>query len=111
MKMRKGTKHIKTFPKTERCVAMCQFKGNLYVATEKRIYILVKDKLETIKIVKAKGRRRNIMRKMAKQMTIKDVQEAQDSHEKCQKEIHKILKKYLNEAHKAVWERICEKYI
>jgi len=51
------------------------------------------------------------MRKMAKQMTIKDVQEAQDSHEKCQKEIHKILKKYLNEAHKAVWERICEKYI
>ena len=35
---------------------MCEHKGNMYVATEKRVYILVEEKLEPIKIVKAKGK-------------------------------------------------------
>ena len=53
--MRKGTKHIKTFPKTEPCVAMCEFKGRIYVATQRRVYVMVEDKLEPLEIVQVDG--------------------------------------------------------
>jgi len=52
VKRRRNTKHIKTFPASERCVAMCEYKGDIYVATEKRVYIMVEDKLRPLEIVK-----------------------------------------------------------
>lgn len=43
-----------------------------------------------------------------KRMTIHDAQKAQDSHAKCDKEIKEILRKYMNDAYKAIMDKMIE---
>jgi len=46
---------------------------------------------------------------MSKRMTIKDAQDAQDSHKKCQEEIHKVLERYMAALAVDIWRKANEK--
>ena len=51
MVKRPGTKFIKEFPADNPIVSTAIFKDNLYVATQKMIYMLVDEKLVPLDIV------------------------------------------------------------
>ena len=51
MAKRTGTKFIKTFPEGETCVSMIEFKGEIFVATNKHVYKMFEEKLHKIEIV------------------------------------------------------------
>ena len=55
MIQKRPSKLIKQFPVSEPIVNMAEFEKRLYVATSRRLYILVGDKLEPLKIVRHKG--------------------------------------------------------
>lgn len=51
VKKREGTKLIKEFPENEKAVGIVKFNNTIYVATERRVYMMIEDKLIPIEIV------------------------------------------------------------
>lgn len=51
VKKRPGTKLVKEFPEGEICVSMIEFKGDIFVATNKHMYTMIEKKLHKLEIV------------------------------------------------------------
>ncbi len=49
VKKRPGTKFITALPDSEKCVGIIEFKNQIFVATERGVYKLIKDTLVPIK--------------------------------------------------------------
>lgn len=48
---RSGVKHIKTFPKDEMCVSMIEFRGDVFVATNKHVYKMIEERLHKLELI------------------------------------------------------------